>query len=362
MRILIATGAFPPDTVTGMATVVRQLWERLRDDHEVLLVSGWQNDVSLLPRTARGVRLRLQNPIRSSAALDVAVRRAALVFRPDVIIAQGLEFPTDLRPTVSLLADPFSGGERWGRVRSLRNNAIKSRINAAAVAVVPSESTRVRLIERGIAAGQLHVAWPGVDTVQFQPDPDAMVLPQLAADGPIRLLYAARIIQGKGQHVAIEAVKGLPSRLRSRVVLDLVGPVLDSDYHASLLRRAAGAPVHFHPQAADLSPWYRQAHIVLFPTTRQEVFGYSAVDGMACGKPVIYSACGALGEVTGGAGVAVAPGDVGALVKALRALLKDPKRCAELGEAGRKLVVERYSWDVAMERYRELIQRAAASA
>ena len=145
------------------------------------------------------------------------------------------------------------------------------------------------------------------------------------------------------------------------MVLDLVGPVLDSDYHASLLRRAAGAPVHFHPQVADLSPWYRQAHIVLFPTTRQEVFGYSAVDGMACGKPVIYSACGALGEVTGGTGVAVAPGDVGAMVKALRGLLKDPKRCAELGEAGRKLVVERYSWDVAMDRYRELIQRAAAS-
>jgi glycosyltransferase involved in cell wall biosynthesis len=343
-----------------MATVVQQLWQRLRDAHDVLLVSGWRNDVSLLPRNARAVKLRPDRPIRSSAALDVAVRRAALSFRPDVVIAQGLEFPTDLAPTLSLLADPFSGGERWGRVRSLRNSAIKTRINAAAVAVVPSESTRVRLIERGIASDQLHVAWPGVDTVQFQPDPSAAVLPA-AKDGPIRLLYAARIIQGKGQHVAIEAVKGLPSRLRGRVELDLVGPVLDDDYYASLRRRAVDAPVRFHPQAADLSPWYRRAHIVLFPTTRQEVFGYSAVDGMACGKPVVYSNCGALDEVTGGVGVAVAPGDVGSLVKGLRGLLADPERCAQLGEAGRKLVLERYSWDVAFGRYTELLERAVAS-
>jgi len=307
------------------------------------------------------VRLRSERPIRSSASLDVAVRRAALVFRPDVVLTQGLEFPTDLAPTVSLLADPFSGGERWGRVRSLRNSAIKSRINAAAVAVVPSESTRVRLLERGIGADHLHVAWPGVDTVQFQPDPSAEALPKSPEEGPVRLLYAARIIQGKGQHVAIEAVKGLPSRLRNRVELDLVGPVLDEDYYSSLRRRAVGAPVNFHAQAADLSPWYRRAHVVLFPTTRQEVFGYSAVDGMACGKPVIYSNCGALAEVTGGVGVAVAPGDVGSLVKGLRSLLGDPERCAQLGEEGRKLVLERYSWDVAFSRYTELIERAYAS-
>ena len=361
MRILLATAAFPPDTFTAMATIVRQLWERLRSEHELKLVSGWYNDVSLLPRTASAVRLRPERPVRSSAALDLAVRRAALRFRPNVIIAQGLEIPTDIAPTLSLLADPFSGGDRWGRVRALRNSAIKARIKGAAVAVLPSEAAKVRLVERGIPASLLHVAWPGVDTLQFQPDAETATLPTDKAEGQVRLLYAARILQGKGQHVAIEAVKGLPSRLRDRVHLDLVGPVLDEGYFNSLRRRAQDAPVTFHPGAADLSPWYRRAHIVLFPTTRQEAFGYSAIDGMACGKPVIYSNCGALAEVTGGVGVPVSPGDVGSLVKALRALLNDPDRCQSLGQQGRKLVLERYSWDVAMARYASLIERAAAS-
>ena len=359
MRILIATGSFPPDTVTGMATIVRQLWERLRHDHDVKLVSGWKNDISLLPRTASAVRLRPEHPIRSSAALDMAVRRAAIRFRPDVVIAQGLEIPTDLAPTLSLLADPFSGGERWGRVRPLRNSAIKARIRGAAVAVLPSESARQRLMERGIPGEQLHVAWPGVDTVQFQPNSSLGPLPTKKGEGAVRLLYAARILPGKGQHVAIEAVKGLPSRLRDRIHLDLVGPVLDDAYFSSLRRRAQNAPVSFHSKAADLSPWYREAHIVLFPTTRQEVFGYSAVDGMACGKPVVYSNCGALAEVTGEIGVPVAPGDVGSMVKGLRSLLSDPERCESLGVEGRKLVLERYSWDVAMARYEALIELAA---
>ncbi len=341
-----------------MATIARQLWERLRHDHDVRLVSGWRNDVSLLPRTASAVRLRPDHPIRSSAALDLAVRRAAIRFRPDVIIAQGLEIPTDLAPTLSLLADPFSGGERWGRVRSLRNSAIKARIRGAAVAVLPSDSARQRLVERGISEEQLHVAWPGVDTVQFQPDSALPALPTKKGQGTVRLLYAARILQGKGQHVAIEAVKGLPARLRDRIHLDLVGPVLDDAYFNSLRRRAQDAPVSFHPKAADLSPWYRKAHVVLFPTTLQEVFGYSAVDGMACGKPVVYSNCGALSEVTGGVGVPVAPGDVGSMVKGLRSLLSDPERCRDLGNEGRNLVLERYSWDVAMARYEALIELA----
>ena len=211
MRILLATGAFPPDTVTGMATLARQLWERLRHEHELRLVSGWRNDPSLLPRGARAVALRAERPIRSSAALDFAVRRTALSFRPDLVIAQGLEIPTDLAPTISLLADPFSGGNRWGRVRTLRNSAIKARIGSAALAVVPSKSARARLMERGLPGEALHVAWPGVDTVQFQPDSEVTGLPG-PAEGPIRLLYAARIIPGKGQHVAIEAVKGLPKQ------------------------------------------------------------------------------------------------------------------------------------------------------
>ena len=38
----------------------------------------------------------------------------------------------------------------------------------------------------------------------------------------------------------------------------------------------------------DIVPWYQGADVVLFPTLMEEGFGFTAVEGMACGKPVIY--------------------------------------------------------------------------
>jgi len=358
VRILLATRAFPPDTVTGVATVMHELWERLREDHEVALVGGWRRDSSLLPRDALAVRVDSGSPLKSGVALDLALRRKALRFRPDVILAQGLEFPVHLAPTLGLLAAPFSGHERWGRAHGARNRMIRKRIASMAMPVAPSEAARDSLIRNGVPGDSLRVAYPGVDTGRFQPDKTAAVPPP-PGEGPVRLLYAARVVPEKGQHVAVEAVNGLPPRLRRRVVLDLVGPVEDPDYFAALKRRAGSAPVHFHDQVPDLVPWYRQAHIVLFPSVADEVFGYSAVDGMACGKPVVYSRCGALPEVTQGIGIDVAPGDVKDLGQAIRKLVQEPELCRDLGRRGRELCLERYSWEVAATRYLALLEEAA---
>ena len=201
------------------------------------------------------------------------------------------------------------------------------------------------------------MAWPGVDTTHFSPTPGVELR---SPDGPVRLVYVARMMPGKGQHVAIEAVKGLHSNVRERVHLDLVGPAVDSEYCVSLRRRALDAPVSFHGAVGDLAPWYQRADIVLFPTVMEEVFGYSAVDGMACGKPVIFSKFNALMEVTNGIGLVVPAGDVKRLGEAIRTLAKDPARCDDLGRRGRELVVERYSWEVALARYQALIEEAAS--
>jgi len=359
VRILLATRAFPPDTVTGVATVMHELWERLREDHKVALVCGWRRDSSLLPRDALSVRVDASNPIKSGIALDLALRRKALSFRPDVILAQGLEFPVQLAPTLGLLAAPLSGEERWGRAHAARNRLIRKRISSMAMPVAPSEAAKAALMRNGIPGDRIRVAYPGVDTGRFRPDKTTEP-PAPGEEGVVRLLYAARIVPGKGQHVAVEAVNGLPPRLRRRVVLDLVGPVEDRDYLAALKRRAGDAPVRFHDQVPDLVPWYRQAHIVLFPTVSDEVFGYSAIDGMACGKPVIYSRCGSLPEVTGGIGIDVAPGDVKDLGLGIRRLLQEPALCSELGRQGRELCLERYSWDVAVQRYVTLLEEIAS--
>ena len=355
MRILIASRAFPPDVHRGSSRLVWNLWDRLRREHDVVLVAGWRRDRSLLPADARAVRLDPEHPVRARVAMEFAVRRAAMRFQPDVVLASGMEAPVDVGPTVGLIDDPFAGESAWGRMRGLRRRLWLKRISGMAAAVVPSTSARSRLQDFGIDADRVHVAWPGVDTARLLPDASVVY----GDGGPIRLLYAARMVPGKGQHIAIEAVKGLHPNIRDRVHLDLVGRPEDDAYVAGLHRRAADAPIRFHHDVIDVTPFYRQAHIILFPTVQDEVFGYSAVDGMACGKPLIYSRIPTLEEVTGGVGVPVPAGDVKRFGEAIRSLIKDPERCRVLGGLGRELAVERYAWDRAAARYAAILEQAA---
>lgn len=356
MRILLATRAFPPDQRGSAASLLHELWDRLREEHDLRLISGWTTDPTLLPGDAVAVRSSAGASLKARGAMEVAVRRTALTFRPDVVLAFGMEVPTDVAPTVGLLGDPFAGANAWGRLAGLRRRLWKQRVGAMSIAVVPTDSARKRLAEFGVDGRNVRVCWPGIDTSRLCPDPAIEVLPRA---GTLRIVCPGRMLPGKAQHVAIEAVKGLNDRLRDRIQLDLVGPATDPDYVATLRRRAKGMAVTFHHDVPDIAPHLRSAHLVVVPTTRDEPFGFSLLEAMACGKPVITSKSGPLRELTGDIGVRVPPGDVKQLGMAIRSLLRDPARLAELGTQGRELVVERYAWSNALPRFESLLQEAA---
>ncbi|MCK6527875.1 glycosyltransferase family 4 protein [Myxococcota bacterium] len=359
MRVLVASRRFPPDVRSGTETVVENLWRRFSQHHEARLVAGFRHDPALLPDGARKVDLRGGKKLANYLKLQGAVAAEALRFRPDVVLANSIEVPTRFAPTVTILYDfNFGGGQASsGPLSQAKKAYYRYKTGRMTRGVAISRATRDRVVELGVDPSRIEVIYPGVDTERFRPDP-AVTLPA-AGGGPIVLAYPSRILAGKGQHVAIEAVKGLPDRLRERVELRIVGAATDPDYLAQLRERARGANVTFHLDVPDIERYYREAHVVLFPTCMEEGFGYTAIEAMACGKPVVFSRWAAVEEATGGIGVPVPQGDVGALVKAILALLKDPERCRELGEAGRRHVVENYSWDAIFTRYETVVREAA---
>ena len=78
-----------------------------------------------------------------------------------------------------------------------------------------------------------------------------------------------------------------------------------------------------------------------------EGFSLPTAELMACETPLVVSRAGAIPEVVGPDGECadlVAPGDVGELELALQRLLDDPERRARMGAAGRRRVLERFSW------------------
>jgi len=78
-----------------------------------------------------------------------------------------------------------------------------------------------------------------------------------------------------------------------------------------------------------------------------EGFSLPTAELMACETPLVVSRAGAIPEVVGPDGECaevVTPGDVGELHDAIAALLDDPERRARMGAAGRRRVLEKFSW------------------
>jgi len=359
VKLLIVSRRFPPDVFSGTETVISHVYEHARGEAgvDVRLVAGWVRDPSLLPDDARKVRLAGLPKPAAWAAMARAARSEIRSFRPDVVLANSIESPASLAPSVTIVYDFNFGSSRRLLTARLRGRFYRHQAKRLQRVVVISEATRRAAIEQGFPPDKLVVIYPGVDVHAFCPAAEPPPAP--GADGSVVLAYPSRIIPGKGQHAAIEAFRQLPRRWRDRAELQIVGSAPEPDYLARLRREAQGLAVTFHTDVPEIIPYYQRASVVLFPTLMEEGFGYTAAEGMACGRPVVHFSCAAVDEACAGHAVGVPAGDTGALAGAVAALLDDPERCEAMSRAGRQHVVDRFSWEAVWSSYRRLLHGAA---
>lgn len=98
----------------------------------------------------------------------------------------------------------------------------------------------------------------------------------------------------------------------------------------------------------ELIELYRMASMLVLPTlTVVEGFGMVLIEANACGKPVIGSKIGGIKYVIkdGETGLLVPPGDPDALADAIMKLLDDEDLAHRMGSNGRRMVMEKYTWD-----------------
>lgn len=147
---------------------------------------------------------------------------------------------------------------------------------------------------------------------------------------------------------------------------------------AQVVSRDMAIADRFH-WPADLNTWsgwslqdlvavYNAADIFV-STSMGEGFGLTLGEAAACGLPIVAQNVSSIPEVVGPGGILLEPErlytphsgedqwlpNVEAFTDAIRMLVNSPGARRELGEAGRKHVVESFSWDDAARRFHELI-------
>ncbi|MBI4503068.1 MAG: glycosyltransferase family 4 protein [Gemmatimonadetes bacterium] len=194
-----------------------------------------------------------------------------------------------------------------------------------------------------------HVILGGVDAARFSPS-DAIAPTDTA-------LFVGRVLPHKGVNYLIE---GLPADL----ALEIIGRSGDDRYLAELHGLASGKRVTFVHDADDatLVRAYRRAMCVVLPSVYHTVHGYDTrvpellgqtlLEGMACGVPVICTDVASMPEVVeaGSTGFVVPPNDPAALGEKLRWIHQHPEESRAMGAAGRRRVLERFTWPAVVRR------------
>ena len=83
-------------------------------------------------------------------------------------------------------------------------------------------------------------------------------------------------------------------------------------------------------------------------------------DALSMGCALIVTDVSDLRSTVEGCGLVVAPGDTPALADAIARLADDPDQAGELGQAGRRRAVERFSEDVIRPRLLALVEATVA--
>jgi glycosyltransferase involved in cell wall biosynthesis len=175
------------------------------------------------------------------------------------------------------------------------------------------------------------------------------------------IAVVGRVDPQKGQLQAVRAFGRLED---PEAHLLLVGPSTDHQYEAELQHEIRSSPSRGRItrlpglSGQDLVDAYHSCDLLLIPSLH-EPFGLVALEGWACGKAILASRVGGLGELItdGHDGLLVSPGLESELAAGMARLLQDAGLRQALACQGRRSVA-RYSWAEHTRKLLEIYQEA----
>ncbi len=241
--------------------------------------------------------------------------------------------------------------------------------DAAAAVVAVSDAMRADIMTAypEIDPERIRVIRNGIDAAEYAPDPDTGVLDRHGIDrSRPYVIFVGRITRQKGLPVLLRAAAELVPE--AQLVLcagqaDTQEQLAEVTELVDGLRAVRSGVLWIHQMLPKPEVIQLLSHATVFACPSvYEPLGIVNLEAMACGTAVVASRTGGIPEVVadGETGLLVPPGDPGKLAAALNALLADPGRAREMGQAGRDRAVTEFSWAAVAARTDGLYAELAA--
>jgi len=197
-----------------------------------------------------------------------------------------------------------------------------------------------------VAADRISVIHNGVDPEKYYPRDGASSLARFGIRKPF-VFFVGRLTRQKGVFDLVDAMDQVPN---GTTLVLATGKPDTPEIEDELRRVLKPLPnvvwIHQMLEDPDLVNLYNEAAVFACPSI-YEPFGIINLEAMACETPVVATRVGGIKEVVVDqeTGLLVPPGDPPKLGKAIAKIIDDPELAAAMGTAGRKRVLQQFTWD-----------------
>jgi len=249
--------------------------------------------------------------------------------KPDVILAYWL-YPEGYGALLAgeKLGIPVILGARGSDLPAhldpLTERLLKESLQRASFVLTVSEELRERALRLGAAAGRVRTVRNGLDSAEFPVSGRYSARTALDIDPDAQLaLFIGRLHPVKGLEELLQAVGLLvPSHPRLNLILIGEGP-LEEKLRSQAAREGFAGRIRFLGQQSqpEVARWIAASDLLCLPS-HSEGCPNVVLEALACGRPVVASAVGAVPDlVNSDCGILVPPGDVPRLSEAIREAL-----------------------------------------
>jgi glycosyltransferase involved in cell wall biosynthesis len=238
-------------------------------------------------------------------------------------------------------------------LRSLRQPLFNMLIKRSTAFVVPGLKAREFFLKCGVDPEKIFVA-PNASSVIINDgimSETSELKEMLGISGKIVVLYFGRLVRRKGVSVLIKAFSKLQNEMNNSVLV-IAGEGEQREELENLCLRLKAKNVIFvgYVDENEKGMYYSMADLFVLPSIAHsgEVWDLVINEAMSLGKPVISTnAAGASHDMIkdGINGYIVKEGDVEALFKTIRKMLKNPERMRKMGLESKKIAENDFSFN-----------------